>query len=602
MATVVNFHGKSCVEPGSYAATVYSPTSVVNVAEFGNVMIIDTGLAVNTYNGKQYEFAGGSGIKGELAKGLKAVYEFDSIEDFMSFMGGGLVGDIAQKIFTPRDGVAGAPKLYYTRAASTTAAKIALTFANDKSLTLVCKNEGLAGNGMTDVDEQPERYESNGQKVVVIGDIINRGTTENPEYATVVEGDEEIGQTMETFTHYPAIHAADGTLKTGYSARIIGGETEGTFKLQILKGTFMGVDKDGEPFGNYSFEDAVPEVIIESDDVVTLGDLYNWCKSDKSVNKLFVVEITEDSEDVELTAKSQVLAAEGTTSYLNDGEYAEVLEAIEELQISFFLCTNLNAADGKGVESATNGALFTAIKTNFKFDEHMIIPGGEEDTDLFGDANSSQSIARYYNSDHVVVAHGAPIVARKDGNGTKQLNAIYQAAMICGLVAGGAPQTPLTFKRGGYEAYAYDLKKKERVKALQAGILHMRNVSGYWCINQGITALQDNKKTIADDGQTFEFSVSLIKAQLNKELILEGQTRFTGNTAAQADPESVKNFTETKLSSLVASKGEDNLIITWKNVKVRAENSDYFITYDFVPNVPVNKTFFTGNILDFKTN
>ena len=36
MATVVNFHGKNCIEPGSYAATVYSPTSVVNVAEFGN--------------------------------------------------------------------------------------------------------------------------------------------------------------------------------------------------------------------------------------------------------------------------------------------------------------------------------------------------------------------------------------------------------------------------------------------------------------------------------------------------------------------------------------------------------------------------------------
>ena len=44
MSTVVNFHGKNYIEPGSYAATVYNPTSVVNVAEFGNVMIIDTGL------------------------------------------------------------------------------------------------------------------------------------------------------------------------------------------------------------------------------------------------------------------------------------------------------------------------------------------------------------------------------------------------------------------------------------------------------------------------------------------------------------------------------------------------------------------------------
>ena len=82
MATVVNFHGKNYIEPGSYAVSVYNPTSVVNVSEFGNVMIIDTGLAKNG----DYEFAGGSGIHGELNKGLKSVYEFDNYEDFLSFM------------------------------------------------------------------------------------------------------------------------------------------------------------------------------------------------------------------------------------------------------------------------------------------------------------------------------------------------------------------------------------------------------------------------------------------------------------------------------------------------------------------------------------
>ena len=143
------------------------------------------------------------------------------------------------------------------------------------------------------------------------------------------------------------------------------------------------------------------------------------------------------------------------------------------------------------------------------------------------------------------------------------------------------------------------MKRKEREEALQAGIMHVRNISGYWCVNQGITTLQNNKQTIAPDGQSLELSISLIKAQINKELILEGQVRFTGNTAAQASPESVKNFTETKLASLVARPGEDNLLISWKNVGVTGRNGDYFITYDFVPNVPVNKTFFVGNMLDF---
>lgn len=536
MATVVNFHGKNYIEPGSYAATVYNPTSVVNVAEFGNVMIIDTGLAMNG----AYEYAGGSGVQGELSQGLKSVYEFTNYEDFLAFMGGGLVGDIANKIFTPLDGSAGAPKLYYVRAAKTTCATLTATISGSNALVLKCKNEGIVGNGVK----------------------------------------------------------VDDVLKVGYGAQIVAGETADTFKLQVYRGSFMGVDDAGEAFGAKSEADAVPNLIAESSDLTTLQELYDWARSNKQMLANFVVSMTGDGE-TELAAVAMTLATGGTTEYMGGTEYADVLEAIAELDVTFFLCTNLNAANGKGVDAATNGKLFTFLKQTAKFTEFMVVPGGEDDADLFGDTNSSESIAKYFNSGQVVCVHGAPIVTRKDQNGTKQLHTIYLAAAIVGLNAGMAAQTPLTFKRVGYQSFAYDLKKRERERALQAGIMHVRNVSGYWCVNQGITTLLDNKKTIADDGQSFELSVELIKAQLNKELILEGQTRFTGQTAAQASPQSVKNFTETKLASLVAYPGNDNLLISWKNVKVVAKNSDYFITYDFVPNVPVNKTFFIGNILDF---
>lgn len=536
MATVVNFHGKNYIEPGSYAATVYNPTSVVNVAEFGNVMIIDTGLAMNG----AYEYAGGSGVQGELAQGLKSVYEFTNYEDFLAFMGGGLVGDIANKIFTPLDGAAGAPKLYYVRAAKTTCATLTATISGSNALVLKCKNEGIVGNGVK----------------------------------------------------------VDDVLKVGYGAQIVAGETADTFKLQVFRGSFMGVDDAGEAFGAKSLADAVPNLIAESGDLTTLQELYDWARSNKQMLANFVVSMTGDGE-TELAAVALTLATGGTTEYMGGTEYADVLEAIAELDVTFFLTTNLNAANGKGTDAATNGKLFTFLKQTAKFTEFMVVPGGEDDTDLFGDANTSEAIAKYFNSGQVVCVHGAPIVTRKDQNGTKQLHTIYLAAAIVGLNAGMAAQTPLTFKRVGYQSFAYDLKKRERERALQAGIMHVRNVSGYWCVNQGITTLLDNKKTIADDGQSFELSVELIKAQLNKELILEGQTRFTGQTAAQASPQSVKNFTETKLASLVAYPGNDNLLISWKNVKVVAKNSDYFITYDFVPNVPVNKTFFIGNILDF---
>lgn len=539
MATVVNFHGKNYIEPGSYAVSVYNPTSVVNVSEFGNVMIIDTGLAKNG----DYEFAGGSGIHGELNKGLKSVYEFDNYEDFLSFMGGGLVGDIAEKIFTPRDGVAGAPKLFYCRAATTKCANITLTFGSGNSLILKCKNEGEVGNG-------------------------------------VIDG---------------------GVLKVGYAARVItGSDDPSKFKCQVYRGSFMGVDKDGEPYGSASLSRATGNLLTESEEFETLEELYNWARSDKYILANFVVSMT-GVKTSNISAVTLTAATGGKTEWLKDSEYADVLEAISELDVTFFLATNTSVGDG--ISSATTGRLFTFLKNDAKFTEFLVIPGGSSDSDLFGDSDSSQAIAKYYDSEQVVVVHGAPIVNRKDGNGTKELPSIYLAAAIIGLAAGQAPQQPLTFKRVGYQSFAYDLKKKEREKALQAGIMHVRNLSGYWCVNQGITTLQDNKKSIASDGQTMELSIALIKAQLNKELIVDSANRFIGNTSAiNASPQTIKNFTETKLSSLTAKTGEDNLLKSWKNVKVVQKNSDFQITYDFAPNLPVNKLFFTGNILDLEVN
>jgi hypothetical protein len=533
MATVVNFHGKNYIEPGSYAVSVYNPTSVTNVSEFGNVMIIDTGLSIN---GK-YEFAGGSGIHGELNKSLKSVYEFDNYEDFLSFMGGGLVGDIAEKIFTPMDGQAGAPKLYYCRAATTTCANLELKFSSS-TLTLKCKNEGISGNG-------------------------------------VIEG---------------------GQLKVGYAARVVAGTDDETkFKLQVYRGSYMGEDEYGEAYGAKTWETASGNLLAESEEFSTLQELYDWARADKYVLANFVVSMkgegTQSLSEVVLTA-----ASGGTTEYLSGTEYADVLEAISELDVTFFLATNTTVAGG--TDAATNGKLFTFLKNDAKFTEFMAIPGGSADDDLFGDNNSSQAIAKYYDSGQAIVVHGAPIVNRKDGNGTKQLPSIYLTAAVVGLNAGLAAQTPLTFQRVGYQSFAYDLKKKEREKALQAGIMHVRNVSGYWCINQGITTIQDNKKTYATDGQSLELSIELIKAQLNKELIVDSSSRFTGKNSVIASAQTVKNFVETKLNSLTASTDSDNLIVSWKNVKVTAKNTDYYITYDFQPNVPVNKLFFTGNVLD----
>jgi len=535
MSTVVNFQGKNCIEPGSYAATVYNPTSVANVANFGNAMIIDTGLSLS--NG--VEFSGGSGIKGTNAKGLKAIYEFTAWEDFSAFVNGGPVADIAKKLFMPIEGSVGIPKLYYTRAATTVPASLVLSMGTKGDITFTCKNEGIVGNGVLDAE-------------------------------------------------------TSSILKTGYAAKIITGSTPFLFILQVYKGTWSGVDKDGEVYGTKSYDNSAPILLAESPECTSINELKAWAISNKVMTANFLVSANQLLLGDLATRPLEVFTGGATTSV--DNEYKAVLEAISELDVTFFLCDKYGVM---GADTATNGLLHAFLKNEAKFTQFMVIGGGEKDDDLFGEVGTSEAIAKYYNDEQVVTVHGSPEDVRKDKNGNKSLPSIYLAASVIGLNASLAPQTPLTFKRIGYKNFVYDLKKQERVNALQAGIMHVRNVNGYWCINQGITTIQDNLKTIADDGESLELSIALIKAQLNKELIIDAAARFTGDTVAQASPESLKNFTETKLASRVARPGNDNLIITWKNVKVTAVNGDFFITYDFVPNVPNNKMFFIGNMLDF---
>lgn len=535
MAVSVDFYGKNYVEPGAYATTVYNPTSVVNVSQFGNVMIIDTGIGA-VENG--YQFGGGSGVIGELAKGIKSVYEFTSYEDFRAFVGGGMIASVAEKLFTPYDGATGTPRLYYARAATTKSALITLTISEGNALVLKCKNEGANANGIVD----------------------------------------------------------DTVLKFGYGARIVAGD-DGGFKLQVFRGNYQGTDDAGEPYGAYNLANAVAQLLGETKECATLGELFEVVRSNKTMNAHFIPSTTGDLTTSLAASAALVPATGGTTAYLSGDEMATLLDSITELNVTFFLCANTEV--NKGVDAATNGKLFTFLKNEAKFTEFMVVPSGADDTQLFGEQNTAEAIAKYYNDPQVIAVFGAPQVTRRDNNGTKDLNPIYLAATITGLLAGGRPWTPLTFGRVGYTNFVYDLKKKEREKALQLGILHVRNVNGYWVVNQSINTVQDNLQPLNMDGNSFEISIELIKAQLSKELIVDAQNRFTGKTIAQTYPEAIKNFTETKLASLVAEVGNDNMIISWKNVVVKAKNNDYYVSFDFIPNGPVNKQFFVGNVLDF---
>ncbi len=533
MSTVVKIGGKSYIEPGAYAFTKYNPTSVNNVSNFGNVLIIDTvGYGLNLNNA--IELTGGSGIDGELNKGIKSVYEFTDIQSFRKFTGGGKLTNLVRKVFDPMsdtnlEGTPGAPKVYYVRAATTVAAKCVIPAATGVAagaITLVCKNEGISGN-----------------------------------------------------TYLSSV------LKAGYLAQVE--NTSSTSRrLKISKGTFEGQDSNGEPYGQYSLVDSTPEVVFYSEEYTTVGQLYEALLKDSNISSHFVISVPQSFDRALLVGVSGTYDFEdGASSYT--GQLDNVFEAITELDYNFVL--SLEVAD-----SVNNSAILTHLRTNAKFQAVMFC--AQEDSEVASAVTDSE----YYNNEQVVQTIGSPIVPKKITSGNKTLDPVYLTASVLGLVAGAAPQTPLTFKRVGYSNFLKDYTKKEREQLLQGGVMHVRNISGYWCVNQGITTVQDNLNTVALDGQTRELSIVNIKAQINKELILEGEKRFVGNTIAQSSPESIKNFTETKLASFIATPGNDNLIMSWKNVKVTVANGDSTVTYDFVPNVPLNKVFFIGNMLDFK--
>ena len=91
MPTTVNFKGRRIVEPGVYAQVKSGiPAKPSNFA-FGNLAIIDTG--------KSSQWGGGSGINGTFENGINSIYSFQDVDDFKSFVKGGLLYDLADYIF-----------------------------------------------------------------------------------------------------------------------------------------------------------------------------------------------------------------------------------------------------------------------------------------------------------------------------------------------------------------------------------------------------------------------------------------------------------------------------------------------------------------------
>jgi hypothetical protein len=532
MPSIINFNNRQVIEPGSNTRIIGGNTEAAATASFGKVMIVDTGSGA--------AWGGGSGVNGQKVNGANAVYAFNKLDDFRTWIRGGILWDIAQYIFTPSAGERGCEQLLFVSGKASTKATLTLTLTNGtiKADTVA---EGVGANGV--------------------------------------------------------INATSLDLERGYSMKLVSGVNDtAKFILQFYVGTFKGNDTSGVPFDGISASDAVSRLITQSPEFLTLAEINAWLSSNSNIQKYFygfTVTGTGNIVAADLVTYPTHALFAGATETYSSGALDDALEAIEELDFTFFLVDKTGIVNGKATE---NTKIFSHIKNVATYEKFMVVGGGKDVTE-FDQAASSFDLAAYYDSERVYVVH-SDVKKIQAGGGFRTYSTLYHAAMFVGRIAGLDPQVPATWKRLSVDEPVHILKKKERERALLAGVVHLRDIEGDWVVNQEINTLLVNDQFIYPNGTSPEGSVMRIASLLNKEIKQLTEREFVGGNSITSSPADIKAFIQGILTRRTAEPTADNLILSFQNVTVTQVNTDVNANYSFVPNAPVNRLFITGTMLD----
>lgn len=548
MAISVYFNNKKITLPGAYATIAAGEQNDPRALDYGKCLIIDTGVL-------GAKWGGGAGINGKNANGKNAIYRFDNIEDFRSFVKGGWYWQLANALFFPdasNPAAVGISELMFVRAASTTPATMTFTAtgggSNGGVFKIITLDEGLNANGLNSAGE-----------------------------------------------------AATDELTTGYAFSIVSGTLDPLkYVFQIWRGTFTGLAPDGVPFNEVPATSAAPRLIIESPEFNNMNELISWARSSSAFNQLFMLDSssaptgTGKISEQDITVLTKYSAATGGSETYNSEYFDNVLSAIVNLDESFVFTDQYGT---QNYNNAMNKALIAHVNNVAKFKKQVFIGVGEEQ----GDFSTSLEAAQGFNSSHVCVVHGGvgmPSTAL--GIGYRWWGVMYNLCSIIGRTAGKAPQIPVTNKSIGVSKLKHQLTETDKKKALDAGVL----VTVYneslqkFVVLQGINTLQDNQVLFTGNGESFSIQFMRIVDQINKELIVNSEIDLLGaENGVNANTLSVgilKNWTENYLLTRTANSNTDNLILSYRNVTVTKKDDYYWVTYGIVINNEINKIFFTG--------
>ena len=536
MATKVNFNGKLISLPGVYADTKSGITNPPADLDFGGVLVIDT---TNTI------YSGGAGVDGTHSSGQESLHSFDNIVSLRDYIRGGILWDLAPALFRPfGSGFPGISQLHYIRPFTTTAAEVSLVFENG-TYKISTRHEGTCGNG-----------------VRVTGNLVNG-------FEVILE------------------KGVIDPLK---------------FRLRFKRGTFTGNDQNGRPYNSVSETDSIPTTIAVTPELSTHEELLKWFEKNFEFNNNFVlVQATGAAgsiTSVDLTSLSVGTLFAGGTQTFSPENLQLALNAVKNLGYTHVFSTDY----GANSLSLSNMSILLHLETEAKYQKYLIV-AGYPDKDGF---ENSKTIAKTFNSERVIVVHGA--IKETDntiGLGFREKTALHKAAYVLGRTLGMQPQTPPTFKALGYAAEVHKMDDTELESALDSGLLttHFDTELQSFIITQGVNTLQDNSEVINGSGQSHLWSLNRIEAQLNKEIEVNAKIQLLGNQSQGPNrntlsKEVVEEWVKNYLKRKTAKQTEDNLIIGFRNVIATTKGDGIYVSYEFEPNLEINKMFVTGLIID----
>lgn len=542
MPSTIVFSNRQITLPGAYSTIVSGENNPARNLDYGKVLIIDTGVFGTG-------FGGGAGINGTISQGQDAIYTFDNISDFRSFVKGGMYWKIAEALFTPdpsNPAAVGVSEILFVRAAKTTPAKLTFTSTDGGTFAVQTLDEGTVANG------------------------ILTGTN----------------------------------LSTGYGFMITPGVKDTSkWIMSFYVGSYTGTASDGLPYGEISAAAAEPRLVVQSPEFDNIKTLIEWAQTDSTFAQAFQLDSTSEAKGEGTVSESDVTdllnvytpAAGGTETY-NQTNFEAVLDQIVGLNYSFVFMDQF----GDNANSALTKAYITHMNNAAKF-PHFLFVGGYN---VAADYSKSIELAQGFDSSYIQVTHGevglaSDIAPQK----YRWWTVMYNLCAQLGRTAGKEPMIPVTNKSIGVDRVRHILTESEQKKALKYGLLVTvkNDYLGKFVVLQGVNTLQDNANLFNAKGQSYSIQFMRIVAQINTELVVNAEIDLLGqengvnvNTLSAG---AVKDWTVAYLQSRTATNETDNLLLAFQDVVVTRKEDAWFTTYKIRVNNEITKLFFTGFLI-----